>query len=115
MTPILENQPVCYESDVDELMRIAAEQLAGDFTTRVHYIFDNPDLTDRADVQISAGCGYPDEARANLRAQFQAGRVCMGGRLMFSYDVPWRVFKFPAYYAALEAKHKNQSAGGDGK
>jgi hypothetical protein len=115
MNQIPQKTPPCYESDVDELMRIAAEQLAGDFVTGVHYIFDNPDLTDRADVQISAGCGYPGEARANLREQFKAGHECMAVCFMFNYEVPLRIFAFPAYRTALKAKRKNHSAGGDGK
>jgi hypothetical protein len=115
MTSIPENQPACYESDVDELMRIAAEHLAGDFTTRVHYIFDNPNLTDRSEVQIYGGFGYPDEARANLRAELKAGRESIAACFMLNYEVPLAVFRFPAYEAAIEAKRKRQSAGGDGK
>jgi hypothetical protein len=115
MNEIPQNTPPHYESDVDELMRIAAEHLAGDFTTRVHYLFARPDLTDCAEVQIYVGFGYPDEARANLRAEFKAGRECMAASFMLNCEVPLCIFAFPAYRTALNVKRKRQSAGGDGK
>lgn len=114
MNQILENmQP--NQSNVEDLLRWAADQFAGDFVTGLRFVFTRLDLTDRTEVQIYSGYGYEDEARANLREQFHAGRVCLGCRLMFSYDVPWRTFVFPAYLEALKDKRKNQSAGGDGK
>lgn len=39
----------------------------------------------------------------------------MGAHLMCYYDVPWRTFVFPAYRAALKAKRKSRSVGGDGE
>jgi hypothetical protein len=115
MNQILEHMQPCYESDVEELLLLAADQFAGDFVTGIHFVFTRPDLTDRAEVQIYSGYGCQNEARANLREQFQAGRACMGGCLMFSYNVPWRTFVFPAYRAALKAKRKRQLVGGDGE
>ncbi len=104
MKQILEITQPCYESDVEGLLRWAADQFAGDFVTAIRYVFARPDFSDRAEVQIYSGFGYEDEARANLREQFQAGRECMGGYLMFFFDAPWTVFTFPAYEIARNAK-----------
>jgi hypothetical protein len=115
MNPIPEHQPTCYESEVEELFLRSSEQFEGDFVTGIHIIFARPDLTDSAEVQIYPCFGYQNDARSELREQFQAGRVFMKANLMFNCDVPWRVIESPAYRAALKAKRKNQSAGGDGK
>lgn len=52
MNSILENQQPQYESDVEELLLLAADQFIGDFVAGVHFIFTRPDLTDTAEVQI---------------------------------------------------------------
>jgi len=113
MNQIPENQQPQYESDVEQLLQIARDQFAGDFVTGVHFMFGGPELTDLAEVQIYPCFGYKNEARANLRAQFQAGRVCTGGRLMIFYDVPWHDFTFPAYREALLMHRTRRSGGSD--
>jgi hypothetical protein len=112
MNPIAENQPDSYESAVEYLLLRASEQFAGDFVTGIHYVFARPDLTDSAEVQIYPCFGYQNEARSELRKQFQEGRVCMKARLMFYVNVPWRIFSFPAY---REAQLKHRSGGSDGQ